>query len=116
MILDLYFLGISYILVYVGAISILFLFILMLINIRVSELHTEGRNSIPLALVLIILINSCLESTLPYCTHIINTLGDITKNVYNYVSDLFGMIEFSLANATLKDNLQHYLSRIDNNS
>ena len=32
------FIGLSYLLVYVGAVSILFLFILMLINIRVSEL------------------------------------------------------------------------------
>lgn len=42
------FIGISYLLVYVGAVSILFLFILMLINIRVSELITETKNSIPL--------------------------------------------------------------------
>ena len=32
------FIGISYVLVYVGAVSILFVFILMLINIRISEL------------------------------------------------------------------------------
>src|ERR1700728_5442841 len=37
-ILGLSFIGISYLLVYVGAVSILFIFILMLINIRVSEL------------------------------------------------------------------------------
>ena len=33
-----HFIGLSYLLVYVGAISILFLFVLMLINIRISEL------------------------------------------------------------------------------
>ena len=38
MILGLNFIGLSYLLVYVGAVSILFLFILMLINVRVSEL------------------------------------------------------------------------------
>jgi NADH-ubiquinone oxidoreductase chain 6 len=32
------FIGISYLVVYIGAVSILFLFILMLINIRTSEL------------------------------------------------------------------------------
>jgi len=42
------FIGISYLLVYVGAISILFLFILMLINIRVSELTNETKNAVPL--------------------------------------------------------------------
>lgn len=49
--LGLTFLGLSYILVYVGAISILFLFILMLINIRVSELTVNTTNSIPLILI-----------------------------------------------------------------
>src|SRR6478735_12295035 len=32
------FIGIAYLLVYIGAVSILFLFILMLINVRISEL------------------------------------------------------------------------------
>nr|YP_009774828.1 NADH dehydrogenase subunit 6 [Penicillium citrinum]QJA14308.1 NADH dehydrogenase subunit 6 [Penicillium citrinum]QUL58712.1 NADH dehydrogenase subunit 6 [Penicillium sp.] len=42
------FLGLSYILVYVGAISILFLFILMLINIRTSEITHNTRKDTPL--------------------------------------------------------------------
>jgi NADH-ubiquinone oxidoreductase chain 6 len=45
------FIGISYLLVYVGAVSILFLFILMLINIRVSELIGDTNNNIPLAII-----------------------------------------------------------------
>lgn len=46
------FIGISYLLVYVGAVSILFLFILMLINVRISELLTDTSNSIPLATII----------------------------------------------------------------
>src|SRR5271156_3203261 len=38
------FIGLSYLLVYVGAVSILFLFILMLINIRVSEIISNINN------------------------------------------------------------------------
>jgi cytochrome c oxidase subunit 1 len=45
------FIGLSYLLVYVGAVSILFLFILMLINIRVSELTTDTNRGIPLAFI-----------------------------------------------------------------
>lgn len=45
------FIGISYLLVYVGAVSILFLFILMLINIRISELVSDTNNNIPLAVI-----------------------------------------------------------------
>jgi len=48
------FIGISYLLVYVGAVSILFLFILMLINIRVSELISDTNNNIPLAILVIL--------------------------------------------------------------
>ena len=47
-----HFVGLSYLLVYVGAVSILFLFILMLINVRISELHSNSINSIPLAFII----------------------------------------------------------------
>jgi NADH-ubiquinone oxidoreductase chain 6 len=48
------FIGISYLLVYVGAVSILFLFILMLINIRISELLSDTYNYLPLAILSVI--------------------------------------------------------------
>jgi NADH-ubiquinone oxidoreductase chain 6 len=56
-IIGLNFIGLSYLIVYIGAVSILFLFILMLINIRNSELLSNNSNSIPLALIIIILLN-----------------------------------------------------------
>jgi NADH-ubiquinone oxidoreductase chain 6 len=46
------FIGISYLLVYIGAVSMLFLFILMLIDIRISELHEETTNSLSLAFIM----------------------------------------------------------------
>lgn len=64
-ILGLHFIGLSYLLVYVGAVSILFLFILMLINIRVSELITENKNSIPLAILTIFSFNYSFADVLP---------------------------------------------------
>jgi len=48
------FIGISYLLVYVGAISILFIFILMLINIHISELLSDTNNYLPLAMLSVI--------------------------------------------------------------
>lgn len=59
------FIGISYLLVYVGAVSILFLFILMLINIRVSELISDTKNNIPLALVTILTFILLFTTVLP---------------------------------------------------
>lgn len=51
-ILGLTFMGLAYLIVYIGAISILFLFILMLINIRISELQGNTNNSILLSILL----------------------------------------------------------------
>lgn len=51
------FIGFSYLIVYIGAVSILFLFILMLISVRSSELLSNNVNSIQLALLIIILLN-----------------------------------------------------------
>lgn len=53
-ILGISFIGLSYLLVYVGAVSILFLFILMLINVRISELLSNTRNSIGLTAIIAI--------------------------------------------------------------
>jgi NADH-ubiquinone oxidoreductase chain 6 len=63
------FIGLSYILVYVGAVSILFLFILMLINIRISELISNTNNNIPLALLVTLILfipyNNLIPNTKP---------------------------------------------------
>lgn len=59
------FIGISYLLVYVGAVSILFLFILMLINIRISELVSDTNNNIPLALLTILAFINPINHIIP---------------------------------------------------
>merc|ERR1711862_700783 len=46
MMLGMNFIGLSYLLVYVGAVSILFLFILMLINVRIYKLLPTNISSI----------------------------------------------------------------------
>lgn len=109
MLTGLVFIGLSYLLVYVGAISILFLFIVMLINIRVSELITEGKNSLILALITIIAFNYSVSSGMPE-NIIINRYGesyhswlgaeggektDIARNlVMLYKDNLVGNVNF----------------------
>lgn len=68
------FIGLSYLLVYVGAISILFLFILMLINIRVSELLSQTRNSMALVAIVSCLIYFIITNALPS-----NEVGDVNS-------------------------------------
>ena len=74
------FIGLAYILVYVGAVSILFLFILMLINIRISELLDDTNNDIPLAIMIIILFYYIIGQVLP--------IGLEENSIFNYLFNL----------------------------
>lgn len=89
-IIGLNFIGFSYLIVYIGAVSILFLFILMLINIRNSELVSNNGNSIPLALIIIILLNYAWFQLSPqYITYFENSDDLITNSIYtNMVYEL----------------------------
>ena len=82
--LGLSFIGLSYLLVYVGAVSILFLFILMLINVRVSELSSETSNSIPLAIIISISFNYPVFQILPYSLSTFNYTSNL-NNPLNYI-------------------------------
>ncbi len=92
------FIGISYLLVYIGAVSILFIFILMLINIRISELFSETNNNIPLAILSTIAFNYPIYNILPYNITVYNNLNininnifyDVIYNSYNdYLNKIF---------------------------
>lgn len=84
MMLGINFIGLSYLLVYVGAVSILFLFILMLINVRISELITDTNNSIPLALIIGILFNITLYKLLP--SNIVTGSNILAYNIFSGLS------------------------------
>lgn len=108
MVLGLNFIGLSYLLVYVGAVSILFLFILMLINVRISELLSNTSNSIPLAIIIIISFNYPVYQILPYGIAVSNsstfnlltlrqnTLNEIWYNNNGYLNKLFNLIGVEL--------------------
>jgi NADH-ubiquinone oxidoreductase chain 6 len=91
-ILGLNFIGLSYLIIYIGAVSILFLFILMLINVRISELQNNTSNSIVLASIVIIFFNF----TLSY-NYLVNNTNDI-----NYIDTIWNNIKilFSDRNTT----------------
>jgi len=87
--LGLNFIGLSYLLVYIGSVSILFLFILMLINVRISELLTDTSNSIPLAIILGISFNYSVNSVLPYI--LVNNYNISNIKVFNSLSNNVGL-------------------------
>ena len=89
LILGVSFIGLSYLLVYVGAVSILFLFILMLINVRISELSSDSSNSIPLAVIISISFYYLVYPILPYSLTALNSY-----NLYFNKSSLFYNIDY----------------------
>lgn len=82
-IIGLVFIGLSYLLVYVGAVSILFLFILMLIDIRVSELQTENNNSILLSVLISILYYNIISKFIYNDKTISSEYNDIKFSIFN---------------------------------
>lgn len=79
------FIGLSYLLVYIGAISILFLFILMLINVRISDLLIDSLNSIPLATLLGGLFSLFVGTVLPFMlTEFASLFSPILAGISSY--------------------------------
>src|SRR5271168_5276354 len=108
-ILGINFVGLSYLLVYIGAVSILFLFILMLINVRVSELLSNTNNSIPLAILITITFNFSVYRVLPYSVtafngYIIDLNNTLNNIFYNDYVDLFNKVPYSNYNNEIDNN------------
>jgi NADH-ubiquinone oxidoreductase chain 6 len=100
MMLGLNFIGLSYLLVYVGAVSILFLFILMLINVRISELVTDNNNSLILGFIV------CIVLFIPLYTR--GNLVNSRNEVSNFDSPSFGLIKMGggLEHNELKNSME----------
>jgi NADH-ubiquinone oxidoreductase chain 6 len=63
------FIGISYIIVYVGAIAVLFLFIIMMINIKLTDIletGTQYTKTLPLGLLIVSFFIFIFFSIIPY--------------------------------------------------
>ena len=109
-VLDLSFIGLSYLIVYVGAISILFLFILMLINIRISELQSNTSNSIVLASLIGILYIYPLSELLPSGIAIFNNFNEmLIYFLSNYILRVLSPVLSTLENFNIQ-NILLYVS------
>src|ERR1700742_4499060 len=69
MLIGINFVGISYIIVYVGAIAVLFLFVIMMINIKLTDILETGSQytkNLPLAIAIGSLFIFIIFSIIPY--------------------------------------------------
>lgn len=83
------FIGLSYLLVYIGAVSILFLFILMLLSVRASELFIDNLNSIPIEILLGGFFNYFVNKVLPYM--IISNNSLLYKFIFTKLANVTSM-------------------------
>lgn len=104
-IIGLSFIGLSYLIVYIGAVSILFLFILMLINIRTSELQNNTSNSLPLTINITILFNYLLFQLLTYNFITLN----YNKDIFNSI--IIGLNNKNLTNYSNNNDIYFVLSQ-----
>lgn len=85
------FIGISYIIVYVGAIAVLFLFVIMMINIKLTDILETGSQytkNLPLALSIGSLFIYELYNILPFTSNNVSALSyllDIITNINSLI-------------------------------
>ena len=84
------FVGLSYIIIYIGAITVLFLFIIMMINIRlvdILEIGNEYTKNLPLAIILGLLFVYEIFSIIPFTFNNIYLLY-LPLNILNHINSL----------------------------
>lgn len=89
------FVGISYLIVYVGAIAILFLFVVMMLNIQLTEIVSVGREyskNLPLGLIVGSLFFFEVLSVIPAS---FKEAGGLPLGLFNYINGLFLGIDSS---------------------
>lgn len=89
------FVGISYLIVYVGAIAILFLFVVMMLNIQITEIVSVGREytkNLPLGLIVGSLFFFEILSLIPGSY---KEAGGLPLGLFNYLNGVFLGIDSS---------------------
>jgi len=80
------FIGISYIIIYIGAIAVIFLFIIMMINIKLTDILEVGSQftkNIPLAIAIGSLFMYEIYSIIPFTFNNVPALSYILENLNN---------------------------------
>lgn len=105
------FIGLAYITVYVGAIAILFLFVIFLLDIKLAELHQDNnKNSLPLGAIIGVAFLYPLYSIIPSN---ITEMKSFSYYVFNWLNSLITGTTPSLKFLTISSN-EPSLTVLDN--
>jgi NADH-ubiquinone oxidoreductase chain 6 len=99
------FIGISYIIIYIGAITVLFLFVIMLLNVRLSEItevSTQYTKNLPLAFAIGSLFIYEFFTIMPF------SFNDVS--ILSYLLNLISNFNGLLLNSNLSTNNIVYLT------
>lgn len=110
--LNMTFIGLSYLLVYIGAIAILFLFIIMLLDIKSSELININNNSKLLGIILTILSINFIYYIIPRSFQTINSLlitkgNNIDSTMYNLYNISWESMYNNISHLSIIGNLMY---------
>jgi NADH-ubiquinone oxidoreductase chain 6 len=103
------FVGISYIVIYVGAIAVLFLFVIMMINIKLTDILETGNQytkNLPLAIAIGSLFIFIVFSILPFNFNNIPALS-VLLNKITFLNSFFSnsnLIDINLINSVLSNS------------
>jgi NADH-ubiquinone oxidoreductase chain 6 len=114
------FIGISYIIVYCGAITVLFLFVIMMLNIKITDILETGSQytkNIPLALIIGSLFVYELFSIVPFTfndvsafSSLLGSLTDLNRSLLNSdvhsMNSVFNAFDPNVSDVNFIDSLQ----------
>lgn len=112
------FVGISYIVIYVGAIAVLFLFVIMMINIKLTDILETGNQytkNLPLALAIGSLFTYVIFTIIPFNLNNVPALSLISESLINLNSLILNSNFISKELISIIVNAYYNLSISDTN-
>ena len=112
------FVGISYIVIYVGAIAVLFLFVIMMINIKLTDILETGNQytkNLPLALAIGSLFTYVIFTIIPFNLNNVPALSLISESLINLNSLILNSNFISKELISIIVNAYYNLSLSDTN-
>jgi NADH-ubiquinone oxidoreductase chain 6 len=102
------FIGISYIIVYVGAITVLFLFVIMMINIKLTDILETGSQytkNLPLALAIGSLFIYEIFTIMPFSINNVSIISVLLETLTNFNGLLFNSEAINTVNTAYNPNI-----------
>lgn len=92
------FIGISYIVIYVGAIAVLFLFVIMMININITDIVETGSNytkNFPLSIIIISLFIFIFKDILHIIFYVFKPIPSFNYGDFNFINIYTRLMNFN---------------------